>query len=164
MNIYHRTTGKYREFKFGGILGFNVNEKQLTTKKFLVGYEKDGLDVSVKLEQEFANRTKNYQDWKEWFNKYTLTTVFKRNEKERFGLEVGYDPKTNVTVGTLLGEYKYKDASLTRIKLDSSFNATILTKFTLTEKLAFSFGVLFPIKKENNKTENKYGIQLDLNI
>ena len=145
--MYHRTTGRYREFRFGVVGGFNFNEKAITTKKLFLGYEKDNLDVSVKAEQDFKERTKNYQDWKEWFNKYTLTAAFKRNSKERYGLEVTHNPKEATPVTTALVEYKHNDNSLTKIKFDSRLNLAILLKITLTSKLSFSFGTLFPVKK-----------------
>lgn len=136
----------------------------MTTKKFLLGYEKNNVDVSLKAEQDFDSKTEDYQDWKEWFNKYTLTTAFKRNNKERYGLQVTHNPKKNESVATALVEYKHNDRSLTKITFDSTLNLAVLIKLELTKKLSFSFGTLFPVKKNEKKADNKYGIQLDLNI
>lgn len=57
LSIYHRTTGRIREFRFGAIAAVNISDKALTTKKFLLGYEKNNVDVSIKAEQDFDKIT-----------------------------------------------------------------------------------------------------------
>lgn len=129
-----------------------------------MGYDKNNVDVSLKAEQDFDHKTNDAKDWKEWFNKYTLTAVFKRNNKERYGLEVSHDPKEETPLGSVLVEYKHNDKSLTKLKFDSKLNLAILLKIALSPKASFSFGTLFPVNKQDKKADTKYGIQLDLNL
>ena len=127
-----------------------------------MGYEKDNLDISIKAEQAFEHRTVDVGDWRDWFSKYTLTGVYRRSTKERYGVEVTANPKTDDVKATALIEYLYSDKGFTKIKLDTLLNLTLLVKKTMTERFALSFGALVPLK--NKETKTKYGVQLDFNI
>jgi len=58
-----------------------LTNKYLTKKDLLLGYESGDVDVSVKALQPFDKKTGNYQNWREWFSSYVLTSVYKRNNK-----------------------------------------------------------------------------------
>jgi len=163
--VYHRTTGRVNEFRFGIIGVLDIANKSLVKKDLLVGYESGDVDVSLKALQPFGKKTENYQNWREWFSSYVLTSVYKRNNKERYGVEVAADPIKDKVTATGLVEYKHTDKNLTRIKFNNHLDLTILLKNTITDKLSFSFGALIPLKREKDaEVKNKYGIQLDFNI
>jgi len=96
--------------------------------------------VTLKAEQAFGKKTKDFGDWRQWFSKYVLTAVYRRTKKERYGLEVTANPESRDVVGTLLVEYLYSDKGFTKIKLDNLLNLSVVVKKTITDKLAFSFG------------------------
>ena len=80
--MFHRTAGKFNNgFRFGLIGVLDLVNKQLLKKDLLVGYERDNIDVSLKAIQPFNRRTQNWKDWREWFDSFTTTAVFKRNSK-----------------------------------------------------------------------------------
>lgn len=151
------------EFRVGIVAGVNITNKELVKKDILLGYRKNDLDATLKAEQAFGSKTKNYSDWRQWFSKYVLTTVYRRSKKERYGVEVTADPKTEEIVASALVEYLYSDKGFTKIKVDSLMNLTLVVKKTLTDKLALSFGTLIPLSKSGGE-RNKFGLQLDLNI
>ena len=146
----------------GLVAGVNITERDLVKKDFLLGYNKNEVDVSFKAEQAFGKKTFDYGDWKQWFSKYLLTTVYKRSRKERYGLEVAFDPVKSNALATVLVEYLYSDKGFTKIKVDNLLNLTLMVKKTLTDRLAFSFGTQIPL--QNREDKNKFGVQLDFNI
>lgn len=140
----------------------DLTKFDLIKKDLLVGYNKDDVDVSLKAEQPFDKKTVNYSNWKEWFNEYTLTAVYRRNRKERYGIEVVAHPIESKVVGTGLLEYRYSDASSTKLKVDTELNLTLLIKTVLTNKLALSFGAQVPLKSRLIK--NRFGLRFDFNV
>lgn len=145
--MYHRTTGRINEFKFGVIGALDITKRELVKKDLLIGYEKNEIDVSIKAQQPFTNVTKNYQNWREWFETFTLTAIYKRNLKEKYGVEVVANPQNEKVTATGLIEYKHSDRSSTKIKFDNVLNLTLVVKKTITDKLSFSFGTLIPLKR-----------------
>jgi len=163
-NWYHRTTARINEFRVGIIAVLNLTERELIKKDILLGYEKDNLDLSVKAEQAFGQRTIDVGNWRDWFSKFTLTGVYRRSTKERYGIEVTANPKDDDVRGAALVEYLYSDKGFTKIKLDTLFNLTLLVKKTMTERFALSFGALVPLRNKERESKTKYGVQLDFNI
>jgi len=86
----------------GIVFGVNVSHRELIKKDVLLGYQKDDIDITLKAEQAFGKKTIDFGDWRQWFSKYVLTTVYRRSKKERYGLEVVADPHKSDVVGSLL--------------------------------------------------------------
>lgn len=147
VTLYHRTTGRSNDLRFGLIGVVDLTKRKLIKKDLLLGFERNNVDVSLKAQQPFEKATQNFNNWREWFETFTLTTLFKRNQKERYGVEVVANPTQNLTTFTGLVEYKYHDRGLTRIKFDNNLNLTVLIKNTLTDKLSLSVGASIPIKR-----------------
>jgi len=164
VNWYHRTTARINDFRVGVIAVLNLTDKELIKKDLLLGYEKDNLDISVKAEQAFGHKTVDVGDWRDWFSKFTLTGVYRRAAKERYGIEVTANPKNDDVRATALVEYLYSDKGFTKIKLDTLLNLTLLVKKTMTERFALSFGALVPLQNKEKENKTKYGVQLDFNI
>lgn len=130
--LYHRTSAFVNEWRFGVVAALDLTNVALVKKDLLVGYAKNNIDVTLKAQQAWDKKTEDYQNLKEWFNTLTLTSVFTRNTRERYGLELVAHPRSKRIVGTALVEYKYNNKSFTRIKLNSEFNLTFLIKNVLT--------------------------------
>lgn len=129
------------------IAALDITNKEITKKDVLLGYQKGDIEVDFKAHQPFNNKTNDYHNWKQWFESYTLTGVYRRNLKERYGVQLEGNPQKDKFTATGLIEYKYADDSFTRLKFDNHLNLTLLIKKTLTEKLALSFGTLLPLKR-----------------
>ena len=150
--------------RFGGVAVFDLTNKSFIKKDIFIGYNDQNVDVSLKAEQPFNRKTNNWNNWREWFSSYVLTTAYTRNLKERYGLEVVANPKSNNAVVSALFEYRHSNKSLTKIKLNSLLNVTFLVKKQMTDTFAFSFGTSLPLSNEKKEFKNKFGVQLDFNI
>jgi len=83
---YHRTTARINDFRIGVVAGLNLTTRELIKKDILLGYQMNDLEVVLKAEQAFGKKTLDYGDWRQWFNKYIITSVYRRSRKERYGL------------------------------------------------------------------------------
>jgi hypothetical protein len=79
-----------------GLLGvFDLNQKRVLRKDFLLGYIKNAWEVYLQGTQDEKHRTKDWTDITQWFTGVSLTALHRRNIREAYGVEVNFNVKSD---------------------------------------------------------------------
>jgi len=71
---------------------FDLNQKKILKKEFLVGYLKNEWEVYLHGWQDWKRETRDWTDITQWFTGLSLTGLHRRNIRERYGVEIEVNP------------------------------------------------------------------------
>jgi len=165
VTLYHKTQFWFKEWKLGFQGVVNVTDKSLLKKDVVLGYEKGDISIYLLGEQDWKHRTRDYNNWREFFSQYRLTALFRRNPKEKYGVEVIADPKSNeIKDATSLVEYKHTTEGRIKAKINKHFSLTLLLERKINSQLTASIGAQIPLKPTEGKRANRAGLKLAWNL
>jgi len=161
--LYHKTSIKHNDVRFGFIGVIDLTKQLLLKKDLLFGYRFKQWDVILKAEQDFKKPTGDFSKPKEWFSSLSLTTTYTHNSKQKYSVLLQADPAQQKLAAVGLFEYKHTDKSFTKISVDSAPTLTVLIKNTISHLWSLSLGVQVPLVSGKD-AKTKFGAQVDLNI
>lgn len=88
MELGNRTHIRHGAWNVGLLGIFNVIDAAFLKKEFYVGYLKNKWEVHARANQAWNKPTVDWKDPAQWFNELSLIGVYRRNEQERYGVEV----------------------------------------------------------------------------
>lgn len=85
-NWYHKLLFKRNHLRVGFIGALDLTNRELIKKDFLIGYYNNGLDLSLKLEDEFSKRPFDPTQPRQWYNTHILTATYHHTVRTKYGL------------------------------------------------------------------------------
>lgn len=142
----------------------DLTNRKLIKKDFLVGWHKKEWEVMLQGWQDWKRETHDWKDPTQWFTELFFTTLYHRNQKETFGVEVEVNPYSKAISNiTGLVEYKPSSKSCLKLKLNQKLNVAFSLKRQFTDQVTVLAGGSLPISKEA-KAASKVGLRIDLNV
>lgn len=72
-----------------GLLGvFDLTNQKILKEDFVVGWHKNEWDVVLQGWRNWNHQIDDWKDLRQWFSGLSLTSVFRRNAREGYGVEV----------------------------------------------------------------------------
>ena len=77
--LYHKTQLKINDWKVGyQLVGRLNNNRALLKKDLVVGYEHGDVSVYLQGNQAWDKPTNDFNNWKQFFSTFSLTTIYRR--------------------------------------------------------------------------------------
>jgi len=95
VGLYHKSHLRHNEWKLGFDFVVDLTNRALLKKDLVVGYEKPEFSVYLKGEQKWDRPTGDFNQWRQFFSRISLTGLYRRNARQLYGVEVAADPLGN---------------------------------------------------------------------
>lgn len=125
---------------------FNLLEASVLKKEVYVGYLEKNWEVHARANQSWDKHTDNWKAVTQWFSDLSLIGLYRRNSKERYGLQVDFNPATK-SVGDVTGivEYQQDTKNGLKLKLNDKLNLSFVLKHIAHDQFSVAVGASVPL-------------------